>query len=164
MRAYRASCDTQDPRLDQVRIVHRIREGSQKVEDGPHRDFFAGRSGEAHTGVPFASVEESVVGPRVDVWEVLGGRGCYLRSGRFGVLEEIGGAGEGGGAVVAVFGDEEEGGGEDRGRGGDVVGVVAVAAGAYYVALLRGKSAGRGLGCFGVAAVGLWAYHTSPPR
>ena len=96
------------------------------------------------------------------MWEVLGGGGRYLRGGRFGVLEEVGGAGEGGGAVVAVFGDEEGGGGKDGSRGGD--GVVAVAAGAYYVALLRGKSAGRGLGCFGVAAVGLWAYHTSPPR
>jgi len=85
--------------------------------------------------VPFASVEESVVGPRVDVWEVLGGGGRYLRGGRFGVLEEIGGAGEGGGAVVAVFGDEEGGGGEDGSGGRDVVGVVAVAAGAYYVAL-----------------------------
>lgn len=57
-----------------------------------------------------------------------------------------------------MLGDEQQGGGEDGAGGRDVVGVVAVAAGAYDVALLYKVSQMVRLGrlMFG-------AYRTNPP-
>ena len=120
--------------------MDRVRERTKEIHDRADGDLFPDGRGVAHAGMPFAGVEESVVGPLVYRRESPVVRSRDDRGSGAGVLEQIRRAGEGGGAVVAVFRNQEQAGGDDGGRRRDVEGVVAVAAGAYDVALHPGRN------------------------